>query len=173
MGPLMYRTPLAETIVKSCSEKWLSLQLLQLIAQYSLFLNLEMLMALHNAIGAMTHLFRTQHHFAEITPSIPIATTTDFVLTDLATIFCSVPSSTALATICLHLRMGHSTTFPGYQWDISAPLPLHIVFAGSILIASTFLQKHRYDIILMTSSSEEIFHTFIGYIHIQKNHRSG
>ena len=98
-----------------------------------------------------------------IIDSVQSATGKYFAVKDLATVFCSVSISTASQDCVPSPLKGHDAPFPGYPWDTSMALSLHTVFASKILTASTFPYEgeHRRDIILMSSSSEEICLTYI------------
>lgn len=120
MGPLPPPCVLyapVETIVKAClGKKWLSLLFLHLIVQFSLFLNLEYWQ--HFTVGW------TQHHCYWNYSLHPNSNHYVFCSTGLADILFSALFN-SLSHNLPSPSQGHNTLFPGYQWDISAPLPPH------------------------------------------------
>lgn len=97
----------------------------------------------------------------EIIFLVQSATGKCFAVMDLANMFCSVTISTGSQPQFAFASKGTQFTFTrllmGY---VSSPAVLHN-FTGEILATSIFLKEHRYDIKLMTSSSDGIHLTYL------------
>lgn len=97
----------------------------------------------------------------KITYSIQMITGKCFTIIHLANMFFPVPLSIASQLQFIFTSKGQSTSFPGYQQDTSTALPLRTISEDKILFVSTFLQKYRYCIKLMTPApSKEICLTY-------------
>lgn len=97
----------------------------------------------------------------EVSDSIQSASNKYFAFRDLPNMFYSVTYfNSLLALFCLHLR----ETIHFYltvHWGNPVSLLPYTVFVGNILTAPNFLQEHKYNTILMASSSKEIHLTYL------------
>lgn len=105
----------------------------------------------------------------KITYSIQMITGKSFTIIHLANMFFPVPLSTASQLQFIFTSKGQSTSFPGYLQDTSTALPLRTISEDKILFVSTFLQKYRYCIKLMTAPllQGDLFDILIKDIKIQ------